>query len=82
MTPRQLKAMNLVASGAVSDLVAVGPEHVLVPSATCEGAFYVTSVSDCTCPDFTFKPELPAICKHVIAIRLQRVLDACKESSS
>jgi hypothetical protein len=79
MTPRQHKAMNLVASGALSNLVAVDTDHFLVPSQNCEGAFFITSTHECSCPDSRFNST--GVCKHQIAIRLQRVLDSCAEDS-
>jgi hypothetical protein len=76
LTNRQTKAIELVATGALTSLVEVQTGHFLIPSASAEGAFYVTSDWDCTCPDHANRG---VDCKHMVALRLQRVLDAAQE---
>lgn len=77
MTSRQRRALALVSSGALEHLVAIGADHCLVPSQESEGAFYVASTHDCSCPDSKYHPDL--VCKHQLAVRLQRVLDAAEQ---
>ena len=77
---RQQKALALVTSGALDHLVNVDPDHYLIPSACAEASFYVTSTHDCTCPDVTYNHV--ALCKHSIALRIARTLDATREDST
>ena len=71
-TDRGKSAVALVASGALDNPIFVGTEHRLVPSCSKEGAFYVTSLDNCTCPDFRFRK---VTCKHIAAVKIQQVLD-------
>ena len=50
---RGQKALALVASGALAQPVYLDCSRTqrLVPSCTTEGAFYVTSLTSCSCPD-------------------------------
>jgi hypothetical protein len=72
ITDRQRKAIDLVASGALNNLVHVDVKHVLIPSACVEGAFYVSSRTDCTCPDARYRARF---CKHQIALQLLETLE-------
>jgi SWIM zinc finger len=69
------KALALVNSGALEQPVYLDCSRTqrLVPSCTTEGAFYVTSLTSCSCPDSKYRRA--RICKHRIALKLQRVLD-------
>lgn len=72
ITDRQRKAIDLIASGALENLVHIDVKHVLMPSACVEGAFYVSSRTDCTCPDARFTVRY---CKHQIALQLLETLE-------
>ena len=79
-TDRGKSAVALVASGALDNPIFVGTEHRLVPSTSKEGAFYVTSLDSCTCPDATYRPT--KVCKHRIALKLQSVLDQAEAENN
>jgi len=74
-TTRGQKAVALVASGALDHALYLegSSSQRLVPSCSREGAFYVTSLDSCTCPDSTYRKA--KVCKHRIALRLKSVLD-------
>jgi hypothetical protein len=78
---RGTRAMALVASGALEHPVWLDAEHSqrLVPSCAKEGAFYVTSLNSCTCMDSKYRPA--KTCKHIIACRLQHVLDQAEQEN-
>jgi len=73
LTDRQIKAVQLIVDGAVQSAPKVEGSYRLVKSQSAEGASYVTSSYDCSCPDHTYRGHT---CKHMIAVRLQAVLDA------
>jgi len=76
LTSRQRAALDLVASGALEHMISVGTTgHSLIPSQATEGAFYVTSEFDCTCPDYRYRG---GVCKHMLARRLRNVLVAAE----
>jgi len=80
-TDRGTKALALVVSGALEQPVYLDCSRTqrLVPSCTNEGAFYVTSLTSCSCPDSKYRPA--KTCKHQIAARLQRVLDEAEQEN-
>jgi uncharacterized Zn finger protein len=69
---RSTGALAIVSSGQLENRVQLPNGFELVPSQSAEGAFYVVSLSSCTCPDSQYRK---VTCKHQLAIRLQNVLD-------
>jgi len=67
---RAIKALMIVVGGMPD--VRIRDDIRLVPSATCGGAFYMTSSEKCTCDDFAFRR---VVCKHRLAVRLAEVLE-------
>jgi len=78
---RGQKALALVASGALEQPVYLDCSRTqrLVPSCTTEGAFYVTSLTSCSCPDAKYRPA--KTCKHQIAARLADVLARAEQEN-
>ena len=72
ITSRQRAALELVTSGALDTRIWLDSTHRLIPSGSVEGAFYVTSRTDCTCPDYRYRG---GACKHMTALRVQATLD-------
>jgi uncharacterized Zn finger protein len=70
---RSKGAIDIVASGQLASRVEVGNGFELVPCQSTEGAFYVVSDDSCTCPDHRYRS---AVCKHMLALRIQKMLDA------
>jgi hypothetical protein len=72
LSSRQQAAIEMLSSGALDQLIEVGVAHRLVPSACVDGAFYVTSSSECTCPDARHRG---VTCKHQWALRVQAMFE-------
>jgi hypothetical protein len=69
---RAIKALMLVAAGLPRLETTRGWR--LIPSMTCQGAFYLIDPDGgCSCADYEYRD---VVCKHLIAKRLQDVIDA------
>lgn len=69
---RAVKALMLVAAGLPRLETSRGWR--LIPSMTCAGAYYLIDPDGgCSCADYEYRGPT---CKHVLAAKLQDVLDA------
>ena len=67
---RQIKALMIVVGGMPD--VRIRGDIRLVPSAACNGAYYLTARDRCTCDDHAYRH---VVCKHILSVRLAEVLE-------
>ena len=71
LNERAIKALMLVVGGMPD--VRIKADIRLVPSATCSGAYYMSTADRCTCDDHAYRQ---VVCKHILAVRLADVITA------
>ena len=72
VSDRAQRALLIAASLGTTGYQQLPSGEFLVPSTRCEGAFYLTTPTSCTCPDARFRQ---VVCKHQISIHILRVLE-------
>jgi hypothetical protein len=78
LSQRSQDALLIAASLATSGFQKTEEGALLVPSQATEGAFWITTRNDCTCPDRKYRGS---VCKHMIAARLLATLLKAEEDN-